>query len=82
VITFTLADPYLKILSVWAHYAAVDASEDLYAQIDPASLLATIGTGDPVVMDVRLKTGANNTDPGASGGIIMVMLVAEDSGAY
>lgn len=77
--TFKLRDAYSKTIYAAAEYLAVEDNVDLYAQLKG---ITNIGTSTPLEVEVRLKTGAVSTNPSATGGILFVFLVLEDSGAY
>jgi len=76
--TVTLRDPYRALLCALPSYATVEDNVDLYAQAGEINY----GDEDPVTFTVKLKTASTNTDPNATGGIISVLLVFEDSSAY
>jgi hypothetical protein len=75
--TFVLVDPYRRIRYVGAEYVARADNTDLYAQSAPVTRDAN---GVPSVI-VRLKTGANNTDPPATtnGGQLHLFIYFNDS---
>lgn len=85
VYTLFLKDRYLKPIFLSATYCSdIDQGNvDLYAQ--PLSDLALTGVPEaPMSLNIRLKTGAAQTDPPASpdGGTLDWFFVFEDSGAF
>jgi hypothetical protein len=80
--TFNLKNTWRKLRSCQPHYAAAGDTTDLYAQADDDP--GNLGSSTPVTMVVRLKTGDTNTDPPATpnGGVLDVLFLFEDSGAY
>ena len=82
VFRFTLKDMYWKPIFATAHYVSSVNNEDLYAQItqDFVTNFIYVGGTAPPVIDVQLKTGAVNTDPGT--GFVMLLIYVEDSSAF
>lgn len=75
--TITLRDNYRAHMHASATYNPIEENVDLYAQLGAITLGPT-----PATVVIRLKTGTANTDPSATGGVISVLLVFEDSDAY
>ena len=74
-----MKDAYKGLRALAAMYAPTEENVDLIAQVQTVQ---NLGTATPAVAVVRLKTGTVNTDPSATGGIISMFFIFEDSGAY
>lgn len=78
---FVLRDTYRKLLYAGAHYRPIEEDVDLYAQIEIDTLVTFIGSTITPRGNIHLKTGSVSTDPSATGGIIELLLIFEDSRA-
>ncbi len=80
VFTVTLVDPVYRLAGKQATVQTASNSVDLYAQF---GAVTHEGDGEPLTVDVRLKTGSTSTDPPAANTntSVSVMLAIEDSSA-
>lgn len=74
----TLEDGYAKLVTAHATYQGSGDAEDLVAQI---GVPANVGTSTPVLLMIKTKAGAANTDPATTDAntAIHVDLTFEDS---
>jgi len=76
--TITLEDAFARLVTAQASYQGSGDAEDLVAQVGQ---ILNVGTSSPVVLAIKTKAGAANTDPATSDAntSISVDLVFEDS---
>ena len=74
----TLSDAYYKCVGFHATYGSQADNVDMYAQ---PGVVSNEGTSTPLTAVVKLKTGANNTEPAAANADqrVSVSLLFEDS---